>query len=326
MKILDADATARALDWPLLIEALEATILDHHAGQVNCPPRTSVPLPQDAVWLLMPAWSSRSDIAACKLITVHPRNADIGLPVIQGDILVIRVSTGERLALLDGPTVTARRTAAISALAIRRIREARAGGAGAEVKNESTTDGSQSCLIIGCGVQGRSHMEALHATLPGTRFTLTSRSADSAKKLAARAAALGIQARVVARPEDVLADVDIIACCTPAIEPCLNEPPRDGAIIAAVGSFKPHMSELGPAVMRSIGRNILLDTADARHESGELQLAGIDLNGLPTLLDWDGSAESDALPSSITDTVLFKSCGSALWDLAAAQAAVSTRS
>lgn len=322
MQILDAAATAKALAWPTLVAAIEVIIRDVNAGLVTCPPRVSLPVSADAVWLLMPAWSASADIAACKLITVHPRNPQRGLPTIQGDILVIRASTGERLALLDGPTVTARRTAAVTAVGIKLIQRAR------RARSTATAD-VPSCLIIGCGVQGRSHLEAIHATAAGAHFFppilppifphffLYSRSARSAAQLAEYAVANGISAQVVDQPEAVLKTVDIIACCTPALDTCLHDAPREGAIIAAIGSFKPEMSEIDPQVMRTIGRNILLDTDDARHEAGELIQAGIDARGLPTLLTW----RDNDLPA-IARTVLFKSCGSALWDLAAAQAAV----
>ena len=309
MKILDAEATARALGWPALIESVEAIIRDSNDGLATCPPRVSVPVADDAVWLLMPALSRRADIAACKLITVHGGNRQRGLPTIQGDILVIRASTGERLALLDGPAATARRTAAVTALAIRLIGEARRQGAKAAPPPAT-------CLIIGCGVQGRSHLEAIGAGFPGTQFLLCSRSPASAEQLAAHAKANGIAARTVADPHAVLAGVDIVVTCTPATEVCLHEPPPEGAIIAAIGSFKPEMSELGPKVMQAIGRNILLDSADAGHEAGELIQGGIDPQGLANLFTWN----AQSLPA-VDRTVLFKSCGNALWDLAAAQAA-----
>lgn len=343
MQFLDAFATAKALAWPALIAAIETTIRDTRAGEVTSPPRMSLPITDDAVWLLMPAWSSRADIAACKLITVHPDNSRRGLPTIQGDILVIRASTGERLALLDGPTVTARRTAAVTVLAIKRIRQARREGRESRESRDSAKRHARavtaapdtavaldaghdaadaeatSCLIIGCGVQGRSHLEAIHATFPATQFLLHSRTVQSATQLAQHAAAKGISARVVAEPRAVLSAVDIVACCTPALQICLHHSPPEGAIIAAIGSFKPEMSEIAPDVMQAIDRNILLDTEDARHEAGELIQAGIVAEGLPTLLSWN----ERALPA-IARTVLFKSCGSALWDLAAAQAAVNS--
>jgi 1-piperideine-2-carboxylate/1-pyrroline-2-carboxylate reductase [NAD(P)H] len=110
--------------------------------------------------------------------------------------------------------------------------------------------------------------------------------------------------------------VDLIVTCTDASQACVRALPRDGAIVAAIGSFKPEMSEIAPEVMRAIGRNILLDSADAGHEAGELIQNGVDVDGLPTL--FSGGAE--ALPA-IDRTLLFKSCGNALWDLAAARAA-----
>jgi ornithine cyclodeaminase len=262
-----------------------------------------VTLGGDDVWLLMPAVSRAADVAACKLLTVHPDNPDRGRPLIQGDVLVIRASNGDRVALLDGPTVTARRTAAATALALARIRAARGATAAFE------------CLIIGCGVQGRSHLEALHATLPGIRFMLASRTPASAARLREAAAAHGIEARVVDDPDRAVVDAGIVICCTPATETVLHRPPGEGGIIAAIGSFKPSMSELGPMVMAAVGRNILLDSPDAAHEAGELVQAGIDGRGLPTLLDGDA-----ALPARPEATVLFKSCGNGLWDLAAARA------
>jgi ornithine cyclodeaminase len=306
MKIFDAQATALALDWPAVVAAVEAVIRDRQAGRASAPSRVAIPLDGEAVWLLMPAVSQAADLAACKLITVHPGNPARGLPTIQGDILVMRSSTGERLALLDGPAVTARRTAAVTALAIRQIQQARATPPQAEA----------TCLIIGCGVQGRGHLEAIAALFSGTRFLLSSRTADSAQRLAAQAASRGIDARTVPDPDAALAQADIVVCCTGAEQDCIRRLPRDGAIIAAIGSFRPDMSEVAPEVMRAIRRNILLDSADAGHEAGELIRNGIDARGLPDLF----SGGAQALPA-VDGTVLFKSCGNALWDLAAAHAA-----
>jgi 1-piperideine-2-carboxylate/1-pyrroline-2-carboxylate reductase [NAD(P)H] len=306
MKLFDAQATARALDWPALVAAVEAVIRDSRSGQASAPPRVGVPLGDDAVWLLMPAVSRAADLAVCKLITVHAGNPARGLPTIQGDILVMRSSTGERIALLDGPAVTARRTAAVTALAVRQIQQAR----------PTPPKPAATCLIIGCGVQGRGHLDAFAALFPGTRFLLCSRTAGSAQRLAAEAVSRGIDASVVADPEAALEHADLVVTCTDARQDCVRKPPRDGAIIAAIGSFTPTMSEVAPEVMKAIGNNILLDSADAAHEAGELIMNGIDARVLPTLF----SGGAAALPA-VDRTVLFKSCGNALWDLAAAQAA-----
>lgn len=111
MLILDANQTARALPWDRLVTALQRTLADHAAGSVHPPERWVLPVAPGTSWFLMPAWLApeAGDLAAIKLITYAAANAARGLPAILGDVLVMRASIGERLALLDGPTVTARR-------------------------------------------------------------------------------------------------------------------------------------------------------------------------------------------------------------------------
>lgn len=67
----------------------------------------------------MPAMDE--DLTITKLVTVHRSNAERDLPTIQGEVVVIRTETGGRLGILDGATVTARRTAALSLLAAKEL-------------------------------------------------------------------------------------------------------------------------------------------------------------------------------------------------------------
>ena len=91
------------------------------------------------------------------------------------------------------------------------------------------------------------------------------------------------------------------------------------AFIAAVGSFTPKMIELDPVLCRDIAARgrIVLDTAQARHEAGDLLQAGIDPEPLPTLAEL-----VQGRPLEGGGPVLFKSCGWAGWDLAAARYAL----
>ena len=114
--ILDAQATAAALPFPALASAIEAVLLD---PSVAVPPRMVLPVGQGNSLFVMPAHDAR--IAITKIITVLPSNRQRGLPPVQGDILVFDTQTGQRVALLDGPTVTARRTAAVSLLAAQKL-------------------------------------------------------------------------------------------------------------------------------------------------------------------------------------------------------------
>src|SRR5689334_15143975 len=110
--LLDARQTAAGLPWRELVEQLRAVLDD---PCVRVPPRIVQPLAHGASLFVMPA--ADEHVAMTKLITFTPANAGAGRPAIQGDVVVFDVATGERRLVLDGPTVTARRTAAVSALA-----------------------------------------------------------------------------------------------------------------------------------------------------------------------------------------------------------------
>ncbi|MCX7692855.1 MAG: delta(1)-pyrroline-2-carboxylate reductase family protein, partial [Tepidimonas taiwanensis] len=130
---LDAAATAATLPYPALADAIEALLRD---DTVTVPPRLVQPLPGGGSLFVMPA--ADAAVAIAKLITFVPDNPAHGRPAIQGDVVVFDARSGARRAVLDGPTVTARRTAAVSLLAARRLAPRPQGP----------------LLIVGAGVQG----------------------------------------------------------------------------------------------------------------------------------------------------------------------------
>ena len=118
----------------------------------------------------MPAHDAR--IAITKLITLTPANAAPAnaarrLASIQGNVVVFDNTTGAQLAVLDGPTITARRTAAVSLLAAQRMAAVPAGP----------------LLIIGAGVQGLAHMQAFVQGMGVRNVIVASRSRSSAQFL-----------------------------------------------------------------------------------------------------------------------------------------------
>ncbi len=295
MTFLASASTAAALPYRALAREIEALLRD---PSVQVPPRLVQPLPGGASLFVMPAHDAT--VAITKLITFVPDNAARGLPAIQGDIVVFEVATGRRMALLDGPTVTARRTAAVSLLAAQRLAPQPQGP----------------LLIVGAGVQGRAHLEAFHEGLGVTEVQIASRSAASAQALAAHARERGMRAQVVADANAALADCPLVVSCTPAQEVVLQALPRGDAFVAAVGAFTPRMVEWAPQVCQQLARSgtLVVDTRDADHEAGDLLQAGLDVAALPTLADAvHGRVARRAGP------VFFKSCGWAGWDLAAAR-------
>jgi len=296
--LLDPSRTAARLPYGALVAEIGALLAD---PSVEVPERLVQPLPGGGRLFVMPALDGR--IAIAKLITFTPRNAGTSRPAIQGDVVVFDVATGERVLVLDGPTVTARRTAAVSLLAAQCL--------------APNKDGP--LLIVGAGAQGRSHLEAFAQGLPLKEVRIVSRSAASARAFVDHARSLGLRASVAVDPNDHLADCPLVITCTPASQVVLRALPRDDAFIAAVGAFTPAMVELAPALCRHCAEHgtVIVDSADAVQEAGDLLQAGLDVGSFATLrdvvtepADW------------VRGPVLFKSCGWAGWDLAAARTAM----
>lgn len=301
-RIFDADETATRLPYPALADSIREVALARSSGDVQAPSRLALPLPGGAFLLVMPA--SDRDIAITKLVTVHPENAGRGLPTIQGEVVVMEASTGTRLGILDGATVTARRTAALSLLAARELAP-RPGGP---------------LLVVGAGAQGRSHLEAFREGLGVSKVSVSSRTPEGAEALAALAESLGMEAEVVADPEAALSGAGLVVTATTSREPVLPDAVIEGTFVAAVGSFEPEAAELPPGlVSRS---TVVVDTIEgAKEEAGDLiraEKAGA--------FSWSGARELEEVlrererPSG---TVVFESVGHSLWDLAAARTAFS---
>lgn len=296
--LLTANETALRLPYVALAKEIEHLLQD---SAVEVPARQVLPLPGGGRLLVMPALDGR--IAITKLITFTPANAGTTRATIQGDVLVFDVATGQRQLILDGPTVTARRTAAVSLLAAQHLAPVKSGP----------------LLIVGAGAQGRSHLDAFVEGLGVREVFIASRSPASAQALADYAQSLGVQAQVVADPNAALAYCPLVVTCTTASAVALHAQPRSDAFIAAVGAFTPQMVELSAQLCQHLAQHgtVVVDTSDALHEAGDLLQAGLDITQFPTL--------KEAICNPVKapkGPVLFKSCGWAGWDLAAARTAV----
>lgn len=296
MKILDAQQTAAVLPYPALAAQLRAMLAEKAAGRAAAPPRLPVPLAGGGVLLLMPA--ADEDLALTKLVTVHPRNAAQGLPSVQAEVLVFESRTGRRLLWLDGATVTARRTAALSLLAAQMLAPAPAGP----------------LLIIGAGVQARAHLDAFVQGLGVRQVYVASRTPAHAASLAAWATEAGVAAAAVADPAEVLDQVTLIVTATGSPEPVLPPQVRADTFVAAIGAYQPDRAEVPPDLVRRA--RLFVDTLEgAQAEAGDLIRAAVDWSQVTPL------EAALARPRPAAGPVVFKSVGHALWDLAAARLA-----
>lgn len=310
MRIITAEEVGALLDDRSLIEALRAMFI---AG-CALPDRHHHTIPtsegEAATLLLMPAWRQGGPIGV-KLVTVFPGNGARGLPAVMGNYMLLDGATGAPLALIDGQALTARRTAAASALAAEYL---------------AAPDASR-LLMVGTGALAP-HLIAGHAGVrPIERVDIWGRTPEKAEALARSLEGKGFAVRAVTDLARAVEDADIISCATLTKEPLIEGAwLRAGQHLDLVGGFTPEMREADDEAVRRA--SVYVDTiAGATREAGDItqplasgvlkeeEIAG-DLFALTR-----GTCKGRTDPGQIT---LFKSVGTALEDLAAAQLIVET--
>lgn len=316
MRIVDAAQTDRLLDDRALIDAIaemfrdgaELPLRHHHSIATAGAPATL---------LLMPAWSAsdgRPRYLGVKVVTVFPDNGARDLPSVYGQYLLLSAETGQPLALLDGTMLTRRRTACASALASRFL---------------SRPDAFR-LLMVGTGALAPHLIRAHAAVRPIREVAIWGRSPDKARALVARFAPGGDLAipnvAVFEAPaiEPALPIADIVCCATLASEPLLRgDWLGPGQHLDLVGGFTPAMREADDAAVRRA--RVFVDTRQgASAEAGDivqpLRSGALRAEGIVADL-FELCRGRDPGRRSAGEITLFKSVGTALEDLAAAQLA-----
>jgi ornithine cyclodeaminase len=298
---MDPQQTAQALPFMRLSQAITSLLQD---TSVVVPPRLVQSLSNAGSLFVMPA--ADAQLAITKLITWVADNPSRGLPAIQGEVMVFDARDGRLLHVLDGPTVTAQRTAAVSLLAAQRL----------------APDPQGRLLLVGAGVQAKAHLHAFVQGLGVKEVWVASRTRASAQALVEEAQSLGVRAAIAESADQALAECSLVVSATSAQEIAVRGMPRDDAFISAIGAFTPAMVEWAPEVCRHVAQHgrVVVDTRDADHEAGDLLQAGLDVVQFPSLQDL--VLEHTAFDTSPSGPVFFKSCGWAGWDLAAARCVV----
>ena len=133
-----------------IIDILEAAFRAKAAGKVIMPPKIFFHRDGPRFYSSMVSASPELGYAGCKWQSGDPENSGLGLPYIQGLYILTEDATGQMCAVIDAEWITGQRTAAASGLVVRLL-----------AKNSDRTLG-----ILGCGLQGRKHLEAVHAARP----------------------------------------------------------------------------------------------------------------------------------------------------------------
>lgn len=305
MRIVTGDDIANVLTYGALVDALAEAF----RADIAVPVRHHHTIPQpgaDATLLLMPAWTESAErFLGCKIVTVFPDNAKQDRPSLYGQYLLMSGDTGEPLALIEGRTLTAWRTAAASALASRFL----------------SREDSSHLVMIGAGVLAP-HLVRAHASVRSLkRVTVWNRTKSKAISMAFGLAVTGIETEVTDDLEEAVRAADIVSCATLSARPLINGAwLKKGVHVDLVGGFTPKMREADDdAVKRA---RVYVDTrAGATKEAGDIVvplkkavIARSSIRG--DLFELcRGKAKGRTAASQIT---LFKSVGTAIEDLAAA--------
>lgn len=197
-----ADVEAVGVPMPEIIDALDEAFRLHGQGKVEMPPKPGVHSRPDAFIHAMPCYIPGPEAIGVKWVAGYPENPQRGLPYISGLMVLNDAETGLPLAVMDCTWITAKRTGAATALAARYL-----------ARPDSQTVG-----ILGCGVQGRSNLEALAVLFPVQRVMAYDRTLKNALRFADDVDdKWGIEVTVVEEPRQAVSGCDIVVTAGPIL-------------------------------------------------------------------------------------------------------------
>lgn len=288
-----------------IMDCVERAFEVYASGDYHMPERMHVDRPEGTI-LYMPCFAG--EISGTKIVSTFPGNAALGIPTIQGTMILNNSSTGEALAVMDGAAITAFRTGAVGGVGIR----------------YTTRPDCRTVGLVGAGVQGLFQLLYASHARPVTDVSIydvsVERTANMVRELSRRLPQ--VEVHVARNVRQLVEQSEIVVTATPATSPVLpdDEGLLKGRHFVAIGSYKYAMRELPPALYRVLDR-VYVDTELALEESGDLIV--------PMEQGWlkreDCHVLGNALqslranPQMGVSTTLFKSVGMGLFDLLVAE-------
>ena len=300
-----------ALPMSVAIEVMRDAFAALGEGRAVMPVRTPIRTP-GGVTFFMPGFvaDAQGGSLAQKIVSVFPGNRERGLPVIHALVTVLDAETGAPRAIIDGTYLTALRTGAVTGLATQLL----------------AAPAAKEMVIFGAGGQAEMQVRAVCEVRPIERVCIISRS-DSAQRLI-DVLSPGDPFRIFedasassASIEEAVRGADVIVTATDSTEPLFDGAwVREGAHVNAIGAYRPDMREIDATLLnRAV---VVVDQREAaQHEAGDLLIPAA--RG-EWSLDRIAAELSDLVLGRVTiehaRTTVFKSCGLAIEDIAAAAA------
>jgi alanine dehydrogenase len=301
----EADVAGASISLDRLREVVAGAFAAQAGGRAQAAPKSVMTIGPGHVFQAKPAVLRDGNLAGMKWFGLVPSSQTTG-PSISSLIVLSDMVTGEMLAVMGGDTITATRTAAMSAIAAQSL----------------ARPDSESIGFVGCGVQAHSHLEALRLVLPKlSRVIACSRTDASANRLANAARALGFEASITSEPREAVAGMDVVVTTVPEGTAVLEFLDTDwlvpGAFVTAV--------DLGRSWKRESFRKVDLLATDEHEQSKTLAAMG--------RMTFSGPYDADLMElvtgsrpgrSATAQRTMFVFSGHALADLAAAQVVYET--
>jgi len=306
--LFDADTVASHTPMTAVVDAVETAFAAHARGNTVMPPKSYVDLPQyDGDFRSMPAYldSGDWDAAGVKWVNSHPNNRSRhALPTVMGTMIYSDPETAFPLAIMDGTTLTTRRTGAAAAVATDHL----------AVRDASTLG------LIGAGVQSHAQLDAILTVRPIETVVVADADTDRAREFVE-----AVGDRVTARVGSIAeaAACDVLSTVTPVEEPIVDaDVVGEHTHINAVGADAAGKHELGGVLLAAA--KIVVDDREQCIHSGEINVP----YGEGTLTDDDIHATlGEVVVGEATGRVdadgvtVFDSTGLAIQDVAAAHVA-----
>lgn len=189
-------------------DAIETALVAKAEGRLHTSPKSAL-LPGGGRYMMSTLAVGDDGFIVVKQVSVCPGNADRNLPAINGAIMVLDAETGKLRAIVGANWITAVRTAALSAVAARRLAD----------------PASETVAFVGTGVQAHSHLAAFREMFPLKRIRAVGRGRANLDKLLRSARAVGLEAGASDSAEEALRGADIVVTSVTldyTIEPFLD--------------------------------------------------------------------------------------------------------
>jgi alanine dehydrogenase len=307
--LLSAADIPAALPMPDAIDAMKVAYSSLAMGLAASPPRMALDVAAVSGSMLLMGAHVPGEGLGAKIVSVFPRNPELGRPVVTGIVVLLDGTTGEPIALLDGTALTAWRTGAAT---------------GAATDLLARPD-ARTAALFGCGAQARTQVLAIDAVRRLETIRVCSRTRQRVEPFIAE-----MQPRLRARlegaasPREAVTEADLICTATTSATPVFDgRDLRPGTHINAIGSFTPQMQEVDVATIAAA--RIFVDSREAAlEEAGDLLKAAAAGGTRPA--DWTLLGEVitgvKRGRSSAHEITYFKSVGLAVQDVTAAARAL----